>query len=323
MAIKNATYKIYTGSAWDEIHFKTSASQVNETNLKVFLRPGDHTVNGKPFGTYNSSTSTWTFNGITLYATDIKMSDATDASKISEAINDLHASQDTISGQLDSMSQNYEGRIADLEAVVNGSTTGGGSLASTYELKTDAAAKLTEAKGYTDTQIANLSSDVDTRIAAVIGEADQAYDTLQEIAEWIQSDTTGAAAMSNKIATHTASISELETNMADVIDGNPIVGLSVSGTTITYALLNGTTKTITTQDTTYDLSGAVSTITKDDLTANKILFSNDQGKVAASATGAEKLQFLNNANQNITNIYYKASTETISNPKINDIWISY
>lgn len=38
-----------------------------------------------------------------------------------------------------------------------------------------------------------------TKVAEIVAGADQSYDTLKEIADWIASDTTGAAEMSNKI----------------------------------------------------------------------------------------------------------------------------
>lgn len=83
---RNATYKIYNGTDWDTYYFKTSAGQVGESSSLVFLRPATHKVNGKTFGTYNSTSKTWTHNEITLYGSDIKMSDAADAKTIKAAI---------------------------------------------------------------------------------------------------------------------------------------------------------------------------------------------------------------------------------------------
>lgn len=105
---RNATYKIYNGSDWDTYYFKTSAGQVGESSSLVFLRPATHKVNGKTFGTYNSTSKTWTHNEITLYGSDIKMSDATDAKTIKAAIEAIQADYVT-SDDLDS----YEYDIVD------------------------------------------------------------------------------------------------------------------------------------------------------------------------------------------------------------------
>ena len=67
-ATKNATYKIYNGTDWDTVFFKTSVNQVGETSTLCFLRPSTHKVNGKSF--YNGTDH----QGITLYATDIALS---------------------------------------------------------------------------------------------------------------------------------------------------------------------------------------------------------------------------------------------------------
>lgn len=67
-ATKNATYKIYNGTDWDTVFFKTSVNQVGETSTLCFLRPSTHKVNGKSF--YNGTAH----QGITLYATDITLS---------------------------------------------------------------------------------------------------------------------------------------------------------------------------------------------------------------------------------------------------------
>ena len=37
MATKNATYKVYNGTSWDDIYFKTAASQVGESSTLKFL----------------------------------------------------------------------------------------------------------------------------------------------------------------------------------------------------------------------------------------------------------------------------------------------
>lgn len=46
-------------------------------------------------------------------------------------------------------------------------------------------------------------------VAAVVAEADSDFDTLKEVADWILSDTTGAAGIQIKVAEHTESITTL------------------------------------------------------------------------------------------------------------------
>lgn len=73
---KTATYKRYNGKDWDTIYFATSASQVGESSSRFFIKPGSNTVNGKQF-TENG--------GITLYSTDIKLSNS-DTTTVKDAI---------------------------------------------------------------------------------------------------------------------------------------------------------------------------------------------------------------------------------------------
>ena len=351
---KNATYKIYNGTDWDTIYFKTSAGQVGESSSLVFLRPGTHKVNGKTF--MNGSTH----QGITLYATDIKMSSDSDASTISASVNDLYVWRDSISGQLDSMSQDYENRISELEeAITGGEGTGLLETAKKYtddEITEFANTTLTDRlAGYATTSalntaksgaISEANSYTDGKITAILNNAPEAYNTLGEIATWIQNDKTGAAAMSNTLATHTTQISTLTSDYNDVVEAlegkadstdlNPYIkGLSISGKTITYTKGDGTTGTLTTQDTTYTFNGAVSTIKDNNLTASKALVSNASGKVAVSSVTSTELGYLSGvtsaiqtqlngkqaANANIRRIFEGSTTPT--GMVSGDIWLSY
>ena len=83
--------------------------------------------------------------------------------------------------------------------------------------------------GKTSTNVYN-KSEVDSAISGVkseilggdITQALKDYDTIKEIAEWITSDTTGAAGLANQVATNTADIatnkSNIEKNAADIED---------------------------------------------------------------------------------------------------------
>ena len=48
-----------------------------------------------------------------------------------------------------------------------------------------------------------------TEVATLIGDAPEALDTIYEIAAWIQNDESGAAALSNTVATHSTTLSEI------------------------------------------------------------------------------------------------------------------
>jgi hypothetical protein len=55
-------------------------------------------------------------------------------------------------------------------------------------------------------------------VAAIVAGAESDFDTLKEVADWINSDTTGAAGIQIKVAEHTESINALETDKQDVIE---------------------------------------------------------------------------------------------------------
>lgn len=63
MATKNATYRIYNGTAWEDVYFKTSAAQVGESTTLKFLRPSTHTVNGKSFFDASGNAQSITLSG--------------------------------------------------------------------------------------------------------------------------------------------------------------------------------------------------------------------------------------------------------------------
>lgn len=94
----NATYKKYNGTDWDTIYFKTSASQVGESNGTLnFLRPNTHKVNGKSFWSGSAH------QGITLYGTDIKVNNSSTSITIAQAINNLGDSMVGIDGKVDDL----------------------------------------------------------------------------------------------------------------------------------------------------------------------------------------------------------------------------
>lgn len=346
MAIKNATYKIYTGSAWDEIHFKTSALQVNETSAKVFLRPGDHTVNGKTFGTYDSSTSTWSFNGITLYASDILMQSG--GSTIYANINTLSEHLLTARDDFEAADASLSNRITALEGIVSGSE--GGSLADTYQtiaaaqeqhetlyeniqnginttladyamtsaVQSSVESALTECKGYTD-----------EKIAALVNGAPETLNTLDELAAALK-DNAGIVDTLNAAIGNKASQADFNSLSSDFSEVQKDVGA------LKTEIVNKAAADHTHDE--YAISGAATTIRTNNLTANRVLISNETGKVVVSTVHPEKITFLTDVTSNIqAQLNGKASsTHTHANVRqifkgsaeptgmaSGDIWISY
>ena len=72
---------------------------------------------------------------------------------------------------------------------------------------TQDAATLVSAKAYADTTAASAAADA---VAAVVAGADSDFDTLKEVADWIMSDTTGAAALQTDVAGLKTKVSTLE-----------------------------------------------------------------------------------------------------------------
>lgn len=72
---------------------------------------------------------------------------------------------------------------------------------------TQDAATLASAKAYTDTTAKSAAAEA---VAAVVAGADSDFDTLKEVADWIMSDTTGAAALQTDVAGLKNKVSTLE-----------------------------------------------------------------------------------------------------------------
>lgn len=69
------------------------------------------------------------------------------------------------------------------------------------------AVTLASAKAYTDTTAKSAAAEA---VAAVVAGADSDFDTLKEVADWIMSDTTGAAALQTDVAGLKTKVSTLE-----------------------------------------------------------------------------------------------------------------
>lgn len=77
--------------------------------------------------------------------------------------------------------------------------------------------------------------------AKIVANADSSYDTLKEIADWIMSDTTGAAAMANDIDDLKDAVEDLQ----DIVGTDASSGLraAVAANTSAITLLNGDSNT--------------------------------------------------------------------------------
>ena len=73
-----------TTQAWDILYAKTSASQVIQTTNKVFLDPTVNTINGIAFGSIINNI--WTPSAITLYGSNIAVTNAQGSETIAAAI---------------------------------------------------------------------------------------------------------------------------------------------------------------------------------------------------------------------------------------------
>ncbi len=68
----------------------------------------------------------------------------------------------------------------------------------------------------TGTGDGSIEKTVADAVASIIADADASYDSLKEIADWILSDTTGAAKMQSDITTNTTAIEALEALVGDI-----------------------------------------------------------------------------------------------------------
>lgn len=140
----------------------------------------------------------------------------------------------------------------------------GNVIVDTYETKSDASAKLTEAKDYTDTEVAKKANTSHTHAIADVTNLQTTIDTIN-----------------------------------DEIDGS-VKSLSVSGRTITYTKNDGTTGVITTQDTNTDTKVTQTVTTTDaeypllaSATANRTATATEASRFASGVT-------LNPADKSIT-----------------------
>lgn len=181
--------------------------------------------------------------GITIGLTDEFVNNvATNTSDIEGIKEDIET--------LEGVDADFETRIGKLEEILQGSGEGSDTVAGQI------ASGIATANAYTDEKVGELAERVDDNesniatilgdyltssdrtelegaietakeeaIAAVLGEnVDAKFDTLKEVADWILSDTTGAAALQTTVGQHTQDIEDikddidtLETNLSNEI----------------------------------------------------------------------------------------------------------
>lgn len=118
---------------------------------------------------------------------------------------------ETISDRFASISNSLS-ELSNAEYDAAGSAATAESNAKAYA-DTVASSAETNAKAYADSTAANAAA---AAVANVVANADASYDTLKEIADWIQSDTTGAAKMASDIGNLQSSLSNTNTEVSNV-----------------------------------------------------------------------------------------------------------
>lgn len=208
-------------------------------NLKYFSKIS---VNGTP-AEATGADSTLAFTSIDPAALELEVSTTgisiglteTFKQSVADNTNNISNINERLT-ELDGIDVDHEDRIANLETLLKGGAEGDDSV------PIQIANALNEAKSYTNTQVSVLGERVtaneeaieaiasnyltssdkteleeaietakEEAIAAVLGEnVDADFDTLKEVADWILSDTTGAAALQTTVAQHTQDIEDIK-----------------------------------------------------------------------------------------------------------------
>lgn len=145
--------------------------------------------------------------------------------------------------------------------------------------------------------------------------AQASLDTLKEISEWIQSHPEEAAAMNEKIAALQTALTgkaDKATTLSGYgitdaytrseVEANTVKTLSISGRTITVTFGDGSTATLTTQDTNTTYSNATTS-------AAGLMSASDKSKLNGIATGA--------TNVTVDSALSSTSTNPVQNKAIN------
>lgn len=221
-----------------------------------------------------------------------------------------HPNSGVTAGTYKSVTVNAQGHVT---AGSNPTTLSGYGITDA-ETKTDASAKLTEAKTYADAAATKVKNDL-------LNGAGTAYDTLKELGDLIDDNVDAIDALekvaatkanasdltshtSNKSNPHGVTLAQLgvtatkeELNIMDGVTATAAEINVLDGITATTAELNyvdGVTSNIQTQLNAKQASitGAATTITGSNLTASRALVSDGNGKVSVSAVTSTELGYL-------------------------------
>lgn len=243
----------------------------------------------------------------------------TDATKVADSttngnilINDTetnvytHPNSGVSAGTYKSVTVNAQGHVT---AGSNPTTLSGYGITDA-ETKSDASAKLAEAKSYADSAATKVKNDL-------LNGAGAAYDTLKELGDLIDVNVDAIEAL-EQVASSKANASDLTAHINN--KSNPHgVTLSQLGVTATASELNyvdGVTSNIQTQLNAKQptVTGAATTITGSNLTASRALVSDANGKVAVSAVTSTELGYLDGVTSAIqTQINGKAAQTDVAN----------
>lgn len=246
-----------------------------------------------------------------------------DATKVADSttngnilINDVetnvysHPDSDITAGTYKSVTVNAQGHVT---AGTNPTTLNEYGITDA-ETKTDASAKLAEAKTYADNAAVKVKDDL-------LNGAGAAYDTLKELGDLIDTNVDAIDALEviaaskanasdltthtgNKSNPHNVTLDQLgvtataaELNILDGVTATAAEINKLDGVTATTAELNyvaGVTSNIQTQLDSKQgtITGAATTITDSNLTASRALISNSSGKVAVSSVTSTELGYL-------------------------------
>lgn len=221
-----------------------------------------------------------------------------------------HPNSGVSAGTYKSVTVNTQGHVT---AGSNPTTLSGYGITDA-ETKTDASTKLATAKAYTDEAVAKAKNDL-------LNGAGAAYDTLKELGDLIDVNVDAIDALET-VAANKANASDLTNHInnksnphgvalstfgvtatateLNIMDGvtatttelNVLDGITATTTELNY--VDGVTSNIQTQLNTKQatITGAATTITGSNLTSNRALISDTNGKVAVSAVTSTELGYL-------------------------------
>ncbi len=184
---------------------------------------------------------------------------------------------------------------------------------SDHETRITASEKAISTLNGTSSTEGSVAHTVAAEIAKVVAGADESYDTLKEIADWISTHSQSAAAMNSAISANTSSISSLQSGKNDKIYiTDSSAALSDSSTVTTFSgASNPTSATRWTLSTLW-------TYIKDKISSVLGLTSSKYSGVAAKATQLETTRTINGTNFNGTAIITTANWGTARNISIAD-----